>query len=202
MTKVWGPLGWMTLHSISVCYPDEPTATDKQFLVDFMNGFAATITCITCRNHFNDLFNNYRQDVPSWLNSKKDLFLMVCRIHNSVNKRLDKPIPKTVEECLSFLKNATSYTSQFEFREKYIEYLFRDWNIYGRGTSYLQIALSHANKMKKINEEYWNTKDVSYDSIQWRDGDVVTLPGKSNQTINGPIKFNLNKFRFKFKLPK
>lgn len=197
MTKVWGPMGWMTLHSISVCYPDEPTATDKQFLIDFMDAFCSTITCMTCRNHFSDLFNNYKKSVPSWNSSKKELFLAICRMHNSVNKRLDKPIPRTVEECLSFLKNATSYTNQSEFRKKYIEYLFRDWNIYGRGTSYFHLALSNAQKMKKINEEYWNTKDVSYDSIVWRDGDVINYPNAKLE--GGRIRVDMSKIRAMFR---
>ena len=195
MTKIWGPMGWMTLHSISVCYPDEPTAYDIQVLNDFMNAFCSTITCITCRTHFNDLFNNYKRNVPSWSSSKKELFLAICRMHNIVNKRLDKPIPRTVEECLIFLKNATTYTSQSEFRKKYIEYLFRDWNIYGRGTSYLVVASSNAGRMQKLNEEYWNTKEVSYDSITWRDGDVTSYP---NQPVHqGAIKFNTSNFGFK-----
>lgn len=195
MTKVWGPMGWMTLHSISVCYPDEPTAYDIQILNDFMTAFIYTITCMSCRQHFTELFNNYKQNVPSWNRSKKDLFLAICRMHNSVNKRLDKPIPKTVEECLISLKNATSYTSQSEFRKKYIEYLFRDWNIYGRGTSYLIGALSSAEKMRKINEEYWNSHEVSYDFITWTDGDVINYP---NQFVNqSPIKFNMTNFGFR-----
>ena len=195
MTKVWGPMGWMTLHSVSVCYPDEPTDVDKKILSEFMNSFSATITCMSCRQHFNDLFSIYKRGVPSWLNSKKDLFLAICRMHNSVNKRLDKPIPKTVEECLQTLKNATSYTTPSEFRKKYIEYLYRDWNIYGRGTGYQTIAYINIDKMKKINEEYWNSHETSYDSIEWRDGDVINFP---NKPVNiGPIKFDISKFGFK-----
>jgi hypothetical protein len=186
MTKVWGPMGWMTLHSISVCYPDEPTEAEKQILSEFMDSFATTITCVHCRNHFSTLFTGYKKGVPSWKNSKRDLFLAICRMHNSVNKRLDKPLPKTVSECLQSLKNATSYTNQTEFRKKYIEYLFKDWNIYGRGTSYLQLAISSARKMKKINEEYWNTKETSYDSVVFEEADVLNY---QNQPVSTKITF-------------
>ena len=196
MTKVWGPMGWMTLHSISVCYPDEPTSVDIDFLNEFMNSFTVTITCITCRMHFTDLFNNYKQNIPSWNRSKKDLFLAICRLHNSVNKRLDKPIPRTVEECLSSIQNATSYTSQSEFRKKYIEYLFRDWNIYGRGTSYLQVALVNSEKMRKINQEYWNTKEPSYESIlASKDDNVIDYVNANVEPTR--IKFNMSNFGFK-----
>ena len=118
-------MGWMTLHSISVAYPDDPSQQDKQILEQFMNAFGECITCVYCRNHFRTMFMDYKSKVPTWKNSKKDLFLAICRMHNAVNKRLDKPRPKTVAECIEFLKRATSYTSQREFRDKYCTY-YRD----------------------------------------------------------------------------
>ena len=200
MTARWGPLGWMTLHSISVLYPDEPNANDRQILNEFMDAFAATITCVHCRTHFIDMFNGYRRSIPSWSNSKRDLFIAVCRMHNTVNKRLDKPSPKSVEECLSFLVNATKYTSQIEFRKKYIEYLFSDWNIYGRGTHYLNIAISNTQTLKKINEEYWNSKEVSYDSLTFSEDDVLTY--QNQPVVNRVIipRLNIRNIRWKPKV--
>jgi hypothetical protein len=148
MTKVWGPMGWMTLHAVSVCYPESPTPNDRKIISEFIDAFAGTITCANCRQHFFSLLSNYVRNVPSWLNSRRDLFLAVCRMHNDVNKRLDKPYPKTVTECLSFLKSATAYTPPSEFISKYISYLFRDWAVYGRGTSYQLVATNFINKMK------------------------------------------------------
>jgi hypothetical protein len=182
MTARWGPLGWMTLHSISALYPDEPTGSDKQILNEFMDAFAATITCVHCRNDFGNMFSSYKKNIPSWSNSKRDLFLAICRMHNTLNKRLDKPIPKSVAECISFLINATKYTNQTTFRKNYIEYLFRDWNIYGRGTHYLNIAISNAKKMLKINEEYWNTKEVSYDSLSFPEDNVLSYQNQPTST--------------------
>jgi len=192
MTAKWGPLGWMTLHSISVAYPDNPTDEDKRILNEFMNSFAATITCVHCRTHFSDMFNGYKHNIPSWANSKKDLFLAVCRMHNTVNKRLDKPTPKTVAECLETLQNATSYTSQHDFRKNYIEYLFRDWNIYGRGTHYLTIALQNTRNMQKINEEHWNAREVSYSSLKFEEADVLKY---QNQPMTTKLVFSKLKVR-------
>jgi len=42
-TKIWGPLGWMTLHSISAIYPEKPSFADMEILKKFMDFFAATI---------------------------------------------------------------------------------------------------------------------------------------------------------------
>ena len=186
MTKVWGPMGWMSLHSISVAYPDNPTQSDKSLLNEFMNSFAATITCIHCRQHFGSMFVGYKNSVPSWENSKQDLFIAICRLHNTVNNRLDKPIPKTVAECIASLKVATTYTNQFEFRKKYIEYLQKDWNIFGRGSSYQPVALNAIKVMQRINESYWNLREISYFSVNFTEAEVVTYP---NQPVVQKVVF-------------
>lgn len=174
MTAVWGPMGWMTLHAVSACYPDSPSDEDKRILLEFVYAFASTITCIHCRQHFSSMLSNYTRNIPSWLNSRHDLFVAVCRMHNEVNKRLDKPYPKTVEECLQSLKHATSYTSPSEFIARYISYLFRDWSIHGRGTAYQFVALKDAEKMKKIYDEYLSSKTITYSDLQIEEGDVVS----------------------------
>jgi hypothetical protein len=102
-------------------------------------------------------------------------------MHNSVNKRLDKPRPSTVLECLNTLKNATKYTTPFEFRKKYIEYLFRDWNIHGRFTSYFFNAMIEIEKMKKTNESYWNHKEVSYSEVTFAEDDVLSFANEPPQ---------------------
>lgn len=186
MTKVWGPMGWMTLHSISVCYPEEPTPTDKQILNEFMNAFGGCITCIYCRQHFGTMFSEYKQSYPGWANSRYDLFLAVCRMHNAVNKRLDKPYPKTVEECLNSLKNATSYTSPRDFRERYVNYAIGDWSKI-RSTAEGYAGFQNANTMKKINDEYWNNREVSYANVKFPEADVLGF----SKTIPGPLKLQL-----------
>jgi hypothetical protein len=192
MTKVWGPMGWMTLHSISVCYPEEPTLTDKQILQEFMNAFAGCITCVYCRQHFAQMFSDYKSKIPSWLNSRRDLFLAICRMHNAVNKRLDKPQPKTVSECIDFLKRATSYTSPRVFRENYANYLLRDWNSqrnYGEGLS----GYKNAEIVKKINEQYWNSHEVSYDEVSFEEDNVLEYSKAFVSQTPVIPKFNLNR---------
>jgi hypothetical protein len=186
-------MGWMTLHSISVCYPESPNEGDRRILSEFMDAFAGTITCVHCRTHFASLFSNYKQNVPSWLNSRRDLFLAICRMHNNVNKRLDKPYPKNISECLSTLKNATAYTSPSAFRQKYIDYLFRDWTIHGRMTSYQRIALTHADKMRRINNEYFNHRETPYLDLHFQEDDVINYPNQ------GPVstKIPIQKIKFK-----
>jgi hypothetical protein len=36
MTAVWGPLGWMTLHSVSTMYPEQPTQAEKTLMTTWL----------------------------------------------------------------------------------------------------------------------------------------------------------------------
>ena len=170
MTSIWGPMGWMTLHSISAAYPDSPTDADRDILNQFMDSFANTIACEICRNHFRGLFLTYRQNIPSWSSSKKELFMMVCRLHNNVNKRLDKPVPKTIAECISLLQNATTYTSQSEFRKKYLAYISGEF----RGQQGFHASI-FIEKMKKINNEYWTSREVAFSDLVFEEDDIVNF---------------------------
>jgi hypothetical protein len=181
MTSFWGPMGWMTLHSISAAYPDLPGEADKLILNDFMESFAVTISCELCRTHFRDVFTKYKQNIPNWINSKRDLFIMVCRLHNSVNKRLDKPIPKTIAECISSLKSATAYTSQREFRQKYIDYLSAEF-----GRTRRIFENHHVDKLRKINESYWNTREIMYSDLSFEEDDIVDF---KNQPVQRKLVF-------------
>lgn len=191
MTKVWGPLGWMTLHSISICYPDNPTSEDKRVLNEFMHAFESCITCIHCRQHFQTMFSDYKNKIPNWSNSKRDLFIAICRMHNAVNKRLDKPQSKSIQESIEWLIRATSYTSSHEFRKKYCEYLLKDWwyqRNHGEGLS----GYMSAELVKKINEEYWNKREVLYSDISFEEDNILEY-SKPYRSQNPVIpKFNLN----------
>jgi len=160
MTALWGPLGWMTLHSVSINYPDAPSETEKQICSRFLEMFGESITCHICKSHFLRMLQTYRLVHPEFLNSKQNFFLFTVRAHNTVNKRLDKPIVKTVAEALKTLQQATSQTSPAEYRQKYIDYLKRIW---GADTSPTGLfARQKIKELEKINNEYWNHRETSY----------------------------------------
>jgi hypothetical protein len=52
MTSHWGPLGWMTLHSASMLYPENPEPVERLLMEYFINLFGETISCFTCKTHF------------------------------------------------------------------------------------------------------------------------------------------------------
>jgi FAD-linked sulfhydryl oxidase len=162
-TKFWGPLGWMTLHSVSAIYPEKPTNEERIILEKFVELFRESITCPHCKSHFTSMINTYRKIHPEWSSSRYHFFLFVCRAHNTVNKRLDKPIIQTLSDCIETLKTATKVTTPAQYREAYINYLLQNWSKEFTGDG--AIALGSAKQLKKINNEYFTPRDKGYDSI-------------------------------------
>lgn len=185
-TKFWGPLGWMTLHSISAIYPENPTIEEKMILEKFIELFRESITCTHCKSHFTSMLNMYRKTHPEWASSRYQFFLFVCRAHNTVNKRLDKPIIPTLNDCIETLKTVTKITTPQQYREAYINYLIQNWSKEFTGDG--AIALGFARQMKKINDEYFTPRDKGYESIYFfENGSVVEFIAEDPSRYNvGP----------------
>jgi hypothetical protein len=96
--------------------------------------------------------------------------MFICRAHNTVNRRLDKPIYKTVSECVETLKNATSVKPQAEFRKAYLDYLVKNWSRQTDGEGLMMMGF--VRKMIKINNEYLNLRDVKYSDISIQEDNV------------------------------
>jgi hypothetical protein len=164
MTKLWGPLGWMTLHSVSFIYPEKPSVAEKTIAEKFLELFTETISCNACKSHFKTIHLMYKSSNPDYLNSRQNFAIFVFRAHNTVNKRLDKPRPSTVAECLASIKLATTHTSLAQFRQSYLSYLNRNWGIYGSGDGF--ILRGHVKEMIKINNEYWSPREIPIPELE------------------------------------
>ena len=185
MTAIWGPMGWMTLHSISVNYPENPTVEDKQILDRFMNAFGESITCPHCKDDFAKMFPRYKTVHPEWNTSRYNLFLAIVRMHNTVNKKLDKPSPKTVAEALELLRNATSITTPSEFRQKYIDHVMKFWNsLRNSHNHFIIVSLRSSQEMNKINLEYWNLRESSYEDLPEAEIFDISYQYSSNPEIS------------------
>jgi len=172
MTAIWGPLGWLTLHSISVNYPEIPKAEDKAIVKKFLDLLAETISCPSCKSHFTNIYNSYTSQTPNWADSRYNLYLFIVRAHNTVNKRLDKPRPSTVSESLSMLQMATKLKKPSEYRNSYIQYLMNNWSREGGGEGMIQMA--NVREMRKINDQYWNLRETSFEGLRFPESDILT----------------------------
>lgn len=182
MTSRWGPMGWMTLHSISVCYPENPDYTDKAMVNRFIDLFAECITCPSCKGHFTSMFSTYTRMHPDWANSRFNLFVAICRIHNTVNKRLDKPRFAAVREALQTLINITNVTPAHVFRSSYIQYVINNWVRQGDGEG--MILANSGRQMMKINNEYWSLREVLYRDLSFPEADLLELVPENPQMYN------------------
>lgn len=180
MTKLWGPLGWMTLHSVSLIYPEQPTPAERMIASRFLDLFADTISCNACKIHFKTILTIYKHLHPGFLNSRQNFAIFVFRAHNTVNKRLDKPMPSTVAACLASLKQATSQTSFAEFRTAYISYLFRNWRREFTGEG--MMIISNVKELDKINKEYWSPREIPIPDLV--EEDVVSPIEKNGSRIS------------------
>lgn len=200
-TKIWGPLGWMTLHSISAIYPETPTQADRLIIEEFISCFRETIACPYCKNHFTAMLNKYKQTHPEWSSNRQSLFMFVCRAHNTVNRRLDKPVHKTVSECIETLKNATSTKTPAEFRKAYLDYLVSNWSRQSDSTGFMMMGF--VRKMIKINNEYFNLRDIAYSNITIQEDNVLEFISedsskfRATQTVPDPIHYRGIKIGFK-----
>jgi hypothetical protein len=210
MTTIWGPLGWMSIHSISTIYPEKPSEADKQILKRYIDLFRDTISCPHCQSHFSRILNNYTQEHPEWANSKFDFFLFVVRAHNTVNNRLSKPKPGTVQECLDTYKRNTQITPGIVYRQKYLEYLTRNWSREMSGESFMR--LSQVREMRRITEEYWNRRTDESTSTFNMGANVLALinehgpggppsaPGSLSYAANNMVKIGFRGGKLRLKL--
>jgi hypothetical protein len=179
MSKIWGPLGWMTLHSVSLIYPEQPTYAEKQIAARFLDLFAETISCNECKIHFKQIYAIYKSLHPDFLDSRQNFAIFIFRAHNTVNLRIDKPRPSTVSECLKTLKLATKQTSLATFRTSYLSYLSRNWgrDISGQGL----MVKNQVKEMIKINTEYWSPREIPIPVL--KEDDVTASIENSNMRV-------------------
>ena len=86
--NIWGPSGWLFMHSISFQYPENPSEEDKNNYKVFFESLKNTIPCPKCREHYSE---NLKQN-PIQLNSRDELIQWVIDIHNKVNEKNSKKI--------------------------------------------------------------------------------------------------------------
>ena len=171
MTAVWGPLGWMTLHSVSTIYPEHPTQSEKDLLTTWLGLFTETITCPHCRDHFRSMHANYRTKYPGYLDSRQAFAMFAFRCHNVVNARLSKPVYGTLEECMGVLKTNLKLRSAQDYRISYINHLTRFWGTI-QDTSGIT-ALKKVYELTTIDLDYFGLRDTKFEVTLRDDGVVI-----------------------------
>lgn len=177
MTSYWGPLGWGTLHTVAALYPANPSDKEQQLLKNWFESFAACITCPKCQGHFTTMYNEYKHAHPEMYSSRKDLTIFMFRAHNTVNRRLGKPV-YSLEQSWNLLKSRfpNTQTAQ-QVRRTYLAYLQKDW---GRQTTLQGInALMRVRDLFMVENQYWNPRSLDWESL------IAEIP--STVDITSPV---------------
>ncbi len=187
MTAVWGPLGWMTLHSISTSYPERPSLNERQLISTWLDMFRDTITCPHCKDHFTTMLHNYRARFPEMLDSRQNFAMFVFRAHNAVNARLSKPVYKTLDECMEVLRKNIETRSPAEYRQAYLNHILRHWQTLQDVSGI--VAVKKIAEMRKIEASYVVHRDTRFDVKLVDQGVVIPrewVEGGSSQVASTP----------------
>ena len=98
-TRVWGPAGWLFLHSIAQNYPWKPTEEQKVNYLFFFKLVGNVLPCRYCR----ESYQGFIEDSDTQLNinvmkSRVTLVRWLYLIHNKVNKKLNISTSPTLKQ--------------------------------------------------------------------------------------------------------
>ena len=181
MTAVWGPLGWMTLHSVSTLYPERPSQSEKDLMTQWLGLFTDTITCQHCRDHFRSMRQAYQAKFPNYLDSRQSFAMFAFRCHNVVNARLSKPVYATMEDCMAVLRGNLKTRTAQDYRISYVNHITRYWSQM-QDTAGIT-SLKKVLEMKKIEIDYLGPRDTKFEVSLSDEGVVIprswveTTPG-------------------------
>jgi len=94
-TNVWGPPGWVFLHSVTMGYPDKINPRKKEHIqrkkstAKFFELIGDVLPCKYCRQSYKKFFKEL--PIKNFLNSREELFRWLYEIHNKVNHKLGVP---------------------------------------------------------------------------------------------------------------
>ena len=95
MTKVWGPAGWLFLHSITFGYPEvidernDDHVHRRKSMNNFFENISGVLPCCLCRQSFTEFIQKF--PIGPHLNKRVDLVRWLYKMHNLVNNKLGVP---------------------------------------------------------------------------------------------------------------
>ncbi len=117
MTKVWGPPGWLFLHSIAFGYPYaiNPTNQDHAYKQDhyktFFNMIGYVLPCKYCRQSYIEFIRE--MPIDNYLDSRENLCRWLYIIHNKVNNKLG-----VANDCIPKFSEIKEFYEQFRAKCK------------------------------------------------------------------------------------
>jgi len=101
-TRVWGPAGWLFLHSIAQNYPWKPTIEQKEWYYNFFKLVGNVLPCKYCRESYQEFIT--QPGTLLSINTMKNRMSVVkwlYHVHNKVNKKLGIKNNFTLQETIN-----------------------------------------------------------------------------------------------------
>jgi hypothetical protein len=95
------------------------------------------------------------------LSSRQEFLVATFRLHNAVNRRLNKPIHSTVAACFEQLRNNVKTRSARDYRVAYINHIQRFWRTMQDASGFT--ALKKINELRKIEYEYLQRHENNFE---------------------------------------
>ncbi len=139
---IWGPHGWKFIHYITLGYPSNPTAKDKEQYYDFFMNLANVIPCSVCESHFKEHLNITPLDDDA-LSSRENLMAWGITMHNHVNARNNKKIYSVRDALKAIIENDDKciIKKNEELKNKSIDKFDNSTNNNSKLTLYLSISI-------------------------------------------------------------
>jgi hypothetical protein len=98
-TRVWGPAGWVFLHSIAQNYSELPTNEQKRNYLEFFRLIGNVLPCKYCRDSYQEFINEPDTKLnESVMKNRLTFTKWLYDIHNKINKKLDVTAVPTFEQ--------------------------------------------------------------------------------------------------------
>ena len=82
-----GRCAWTWLHTVAAHYADRPSLDDQKGMANLIHNFARFYPCAECASNLKLELG----ESPPVVKTRRDLERWLCKLHNRVNRRLDKP---------------------------------------------------------------------------------------------------------------
>lgn len=96
----WGPIFWITLHTIAHTAPMNLDSEQKEEMKIFLRLFARKLPCKKCSDHFSSYLDAHLTDET--VADRDSLVILINDVHNDVNRRCGKRV-YTLKEHYSFM---------------------------------------------------------------------------------------------------
>jgi len=117
LTSVWGPSLWHYLHTMSFNYPVKPTNDDKKNYKKFILNLKNVMPCKYCRINLKKNLKVHPLRNTD-LKNRNNFSKWVYKLHEHVNKMLQKKSGLTYEEVRDRYENFRSRCTKNEIKKK------------------------------------------------------------------------------------